>query len=61
MSPSWPAGESSSAERAVIVALVGGLLLYAALALAAHRFISGLAAPLVAGLLMWRHPRARPA
>ena len=59
MVPSRPAGESSSAERVVIVALVGGLLLYAALALAAHRFVSGLAAPLVAGLLVARHSRAR--
>lgn len=40
-------------------ALAGGLLLYAALALAAHRWISGLVAPLVAALLIARHPRAR--
>ena len=43
----------------MVVAVVGGLLVYAALALAAHRWISGLAAPLVAALLAIRHPRAR--
>jgi hypothetical protein len=52
-------GTPTSAERAVVVTLAGGLLLYAALALAAHRWISGLVAPLVAALLIARHPRAR--
>jgi hypothetical protein len=64
MTPSWPAGASSSAERVIaervtVVALAGALVLYAALALLAHRWISGLVAPLVAGLLATRHPRAR--
>jgi hypothetical protein len=54
-----PAGASVVAERLVVVAIVGGLLVYAALALAAHRFLSGLAAPVVAALLGIRHPRAR--
>jgi hypothetical protein len=53
-----PAG-SSRGERVVVVALVGGLVAYAVLALMAHRFVSGLAAPLVAVLLAIRHPRAR--
>lgn len=59
MAPSRPAGASSIAERVTVVALAGGLVLYAALALSAHRWISGLIAPLVAGLLAARHPRAR--
>ena len=59
MAPSPPSGPSPIAERFVTIALAGGLLLYAALALAAHRWISGLIAPLVAGLLATRHPRAR--
>ena len=54
-----PAGPSPVGERLVVVAVVGGLVVYAALALAAHRFISGLAAPVVAALLAIRHPRAR--
>ena len=49
----------SVGERLVVVALAGGLLVYAVLALVAHRWISGLAAPLVALLLARRHPRAR--
>ena len=57
-SPS-PGGTSSVVERLVVVAVVGGLVVYAALALAAHRWISGLAAPVVAALLALRHPRAR--
>jgi hypothetical protein len=52
--PTW-----ISAERAVVVALAGGLLLYAVWALAGHRFLSGLVAPVVAALLVMRHPRAR--
>ena len=48
-----------SAERVVVVALVAALVVYAVLALAAHRWISGLVAPGVAALLVWRHPRAR--
>ena len=59
MTPSRPAGASSSAERLTVVALAGGLVLYAAFALLAHRWISGLVAPLVAALLIARHPRAR--
>ena len=47
------------AERAVLIVLAGGLLVYALLALLGHRFISGLVAPVVAALLAWRHPRAR--
>lgn len=47
------------AEWAVGVALVGGLVGYAVFALAGHRFLSGLAAPVVAALLVMRHPRAR--
>jgi hypothetical protein len=50
---------SPGGERVVVVALVGGLVAYAVLALLAHRFVSGLAAPLVAVLLALRHPRAR--
>ena len=46
-------------ERATVVALVGGLVAYAVIALAQHRFLSGVAAPVVAALLVWRHPRAR--
>jgi len=46
-------------ERAVTVGLVSGLLAYAALALIAHRWASGLAAPIVAALLWGRHRRAR--
>ena len=46
-------------ERVIIVAVAGALVVYAVLALAAHRWISGLAAPLVATLLAIRHPRAR--
>src|SRR6266849_9624828 len=64
MAPSPPPGPSSIAERVIaermmVVALAGGLVLYAALALLAHRWISGLVAPLVAALLVARHPRAR--
>jgi hypothetical protein len=59
MAPSRPAGTSSIAERVVVVGLAGGLVLYAVLALLGHRWISGLVAPLVAGLLATRHPRAR--
>jgi hypothetical protein len=47
------------AERVVVVAMAGGLVVYAVIALAAHRWISGLVAPGVAALLAWRHPRAR--
>jgi hypothetical protein len=46
-------------ERLVLVTLVGGLVGYAVLALLAHRFVSGIAAPIVAVLLAIRHPRAR--
>jgi hypothetical protein len=47
------------AERAVVVALTGGLVVYALAALVAHRWISGFAAPLIAVLLVRRHARAR--
>ena len=50
---------TTAAERAVVIALVGGLVVYAVLALLGHRLLSGLAAPVVAGLLALRHPRAR--
>lgn len=59
MASRFPAGTSAVIERLVVVAVVGGLVVYAALALAAHRWISGLAAPVVAALLAIRHPRAR--
>jgi hypothetical protein len=48
-----------AAERVTVIAVAGGLLVYAVLGLVAHRWISGLAAPLVAALLAIRHPRAR--
>ena len=54
-----PPATSSVAERLVVIAVVGGLVVHAALALAAHRWISGLAAPIVAALLARGHPRAR--
>lgn len=41
------------------MAVVGALLVDAGLALAAHRWISGVVAPVVAALLAMRHPRAR--
>jgi hypothetical protein len=50
---------TKTAERATVIAVTGGLLVYAVLALVAHRWISGLVAPLVAVLLAVRHPRAR--
>ena len=44
----------------VAFVLAGSLLVYAAIALAATRgWVSGLAAPAVAGLLWWSHRRAR--
>jgi hypothetical protein len=49
----------TASERVVLVMLVTGLVGYAAEALAAHRWISGLAAPIIAVLLAVRHPRAR--
>ena len=48
-----------AAERATVIAVAAALVVYAVLALVAHRWISGLAAPLVAALLALRHPRAR--
>ena len=60
--PSWTPRAISTpppGHRAVAVVLVGGLLVYAALALTAHRWVSGLAAPVVAALLWGRHRRAR--
>jgi hypothetical protein len=47
------------AGRAIATGLVTALLVYAAYALAAGWWISGLAAPVVAGLLAMRHARAR--
>jgi hypothetical protein len=49
----------ATGDRAITVGLVGGLLAYAALALVAQRWVSGLAAPIVAALLWRRHRRAR--
>jgi hypothetical protein len=54
-----PAGPPSLAERVVVIALAGGLVLYALAALAARRWISGFVAPLLAAVLVGRHPRAR--
>jgi len=59
MAWSNPLSASSAGERVVVIALVSAMIAYAALALAAHRWISGLAAPVVAALLAIRHPRAR--
>jgi len=56
MSDSSP---TAAGEHVVVIALAGGLVVYAAIALIAHRFVSGLVAPLVAALLIARHPRAR--
>ena len=50
---------SSGGERTVVVAMAGGLVVYAGLALLTHRWPSALVAPLVAALLVRRHPRAR--
>jgi len=51
---------SALAERLVVVALVGALLAYAAVALWVRQWwLSGLAAPVAAALLAVRHPRAR--
>ena len=49
----------ATGDRVVTVGLVGGLLACATLALLAQRWISGLAAPIVAVLLWRRHRRAR--
>jgi hypothetical protein len=58
--PSEPPGErSATGERVVIVVLVAALVVYAAWAVAGHRWVSALAAPVVAGLLALRHARAR--
>jgi hypothetical protein len=60
--PSWAPrtlGGSSAGERAVTVVLLAGLLVYAVLALLARHWVTGLAAPVVAALLVVRHPRAR--
>ena len=48
-----------AAERLTVVAIAGGPVVYAVLALMAHRWISGLAALLVAALLAIGHRRAR--
>jgi hypothetical protein len=43
----------------VTIALAGGLVVYAGIAFVGHRWLSALAAVLVAALLARRHPRAR--
>jgi hypothetical protein len=48
-----------SREYVVTATLVAGLLGYAAYAVVIHRWVSAVAAPLVAALLAFRHPRAR--
>ncbi len=48
-----------TSDRVVVVIVVTALVLYAAVALVAHRWISAAAAPVVAMLLAGRHPRAR--
>jgi hypothetical protein len=50
---------SAGGERLVMIAMAGGLVVYAGLALLAHRWLSALVAPVVAVLLARRHPRAR--
>ena len=61
MSPSTPRAitEASAPDRVVVVALLAGLVAYAVVALLARRWVTGLAAPIVAVLLAIRHPRAR--
>jgi len=46
-------------EHVITVTLIAGLLVYAAYAVLVHRWVSAVAAPLVAALLAFRHPRAR--
>ena len=50
---------SAASERVVIGVFVVALVIYAAVALTAHRWVSGAAAPVIAVLLALRHPRAR--
>ena len=50
---------SAAGERVVIGVFVVALVVYAAMALIAHRWVSGAAAPGVAVLLALRHPRMR--
>jgi hypothetical protein len=58
--PSWrPIPALPDGQRLVVVMLAGGLAAYAVFALAEHRWVSGLAAPVVAVLLAVRHSRAR--
>ncbi len=45
--------------RPVVLILPVGLLAYSGAALARHWWLAGLAAPVVAALLWYRHPRAR--
>jgi hypothetical protein len=59
MSSTPPRRPVSIGERVVVVALVAALVGYAVTALLAHRYLSGLLAPLVGALLAIRHPRAR--
>jgi hypothetical protein len=49
----------TSHRSAVVWALVASLLVYAAIAATRHWWPSTITAPIVAGLLWWRHPRAR--
>ena len=50
---------SVAGERVVIGVFVVALVIYAVVALTAHRWVSGAAAPVIAVLLALRHPRAR--
>jgi hypothetical protein len=54
-----PRAMPAAGERTVIVVLITALVVYAAWALVEHRWVSALAAPVVAVLLAMRHPRAR--
>jgi len=56
MPSSTPSGRG---EHLVAATLVVALLAYAAYAILVHRWVSAVAAPLVAALLAFRHPRAR--
>lgn len=51
--------EAPPRDRVIVVALLVGLVAYAVVALLARRWVTGLAAPIVAVLLAVRHPRAR--
>jgi hypothetical protein len=49
----------TSPRSPVVWTLAASLLLYAAIAATRHWWPSTITAPMVAGLLGWRHPRAR--